>query len=70
MGKTSPVRGLDMEPSKPPLDTTLFRRERHHPTMTASNPVQCPICGWTGQPADLDSTGGESACPTCGESME
>ncbi|AHG05236.1 hypothetical protein HALDL1_07790 [Halobacterium sp. DL1] len=31
--------------------------------MTDSEPVQCPICGWTGHATDLD----EEACPTCGE---
>ncbi|MGB9963423.1 hypothetical protein [Halobacterium sp. CBA1126] len=35
--------------------------------MSGSEPVQCPICGWTGQASDLDEAGGESACPTCGE---
>jgi len=32
-------------------------------SMTDSEPVQCPICGWTGHATDLD----EEACPTCGE---
>ncbi|WP_353633574.1 hypothetical protein ABSL23_09700 [Halobacterium sp. NMX12-1] len=35
--------------------------------MTDSEPVQCPICGWTGHATDLDETPSGSACPTCGE---
>ncbi|MFB6164747.1 MAG: hypothetical protein ABEJ31_06265 [Haloarculaceae archaeon] len=35
--------------------------------MTNSSPVQCPVCGWTGQPADLDATGSDATCPVCDE---
>jgi len=34
------------------------------------DPVQCPICGWTGQPGDLVTAGGTRACPACGEDLD
>ena len=37
--------------------------------MSDTNPVQCPVCGWTGHERDLDETTTGSACPTCGEAV-
>ncbi|MFB6071495.1 MAG: hypothetical protein ABEJ88_00845 [Halobacterium sp.] len=37
--------------------------------MPDSEPVQCPVCGWTGTSDDLGGTDGEPACPTCGEPL-
>ncbi|WP_279587135.1 hypothetical protein [Halobacterium sp. R2-5] len=37
--------------------------------MPDSDPVQCPICGWTGHARDLDDAS-RSACPACGEPVD
>ncbi|WP_436931609.1 hypothetical protein [Halosimplex halobium] len=33
------------------------------------DPVQCPVCGWTGQPNDLDAGQGRGSCPVCDETI-
>ncbi|WP_336037008.1 hypothetical protein [Halobacterium yunchengense] len=35
--------------------------------MPEGEPVQCPVCGWTGRASDLEDADGGAACPTCGE---
>jgi hypothetical protein len=30
--------------------------------------IQCPVCGWTGEPADLEGPD-ETTCPVCDEAI-
>jgi predicted RNA-binding Zn-ribbon protein involved in translation (DUF1610 family) len=32
-----------------------------------SEPVMCPVCGWTGDADAVAGTEDDPACPTCGE---
>ncbi|MFB6153255.1 MAG: hypothetical protein ABEJ27_03285 [Halodesulfurarchaeum sp.] len=37
--------------------------------MARSQPVQCPVCGWTGEKDDLVREGSDLACPVCQETL-
>ena len=35
----------------------------------SGDPIQCPVCGWTGRPTDLAPGEGRGTCPVCDESI-
>jgi RNA polymerase subunit RPABC4/transcription elongation factor Spt4 len=37
--------------------------------MTDSEPIQCPVCSWTGQHDDLDETADGTVCPVCHQTL-
>lgn len=38
--------------------------------MSASDPVQCSSCGWTGDVEELVGDGAEAECPICSQDIE
>jgi len=37
--------------------------------MGDSDPIQCPVCSWTGDHADLTEFRGDSVCPVCHQTL-
>ncbi|MFC3478867.1 hypothetical protein [Halobacterium litoreum] len=37
--------------------------------MSDSEPVMCPVCGWTGDTEEVAGAETATACPTCGEPL-
>ena len=55
---------------KPAVGTALFRRAAEAPGgMAESTAVQCPVCGWTGDQAELAVSSSGASCPTCDENI-
>lgn len=38
--------------------------------MSDTEPVMCPVCGWTGPTDEVAGAEHEAACPTCGEPLD
>lgn len=58
----APVR--DASPTLMPLSMNCLR------SMTDTEPVLCPECGWTGTVDDLALDDGTRQCPVCAEAIE